>query len=89
MEIPEMLIIAVTMILSIVSFSSTIIGLSFSYQNENDVKNGPIKNQQSWKDTNMTKFKFLIIILVVSIVVLLLSIVALLNEVILLLFKLI
>jgi hypothetical protein len=77
MEIPEMLIIAVTMILSIVSFSSTIIGLSFSYQNEIDVKNGPIKNQQSWKDTNMTKFNFLIINLVVSIVVLLLSIVAL------------
>ncbi len=72
-----MLIIAVTMILSIVSFSSTIIGLSFSYQNEIDVKNGPIKNQQSWKDTNMTKFNFLIINLVVSIVVLLLSIVAL------------
>jgi hypothetical protein len=77
MEIPEIVTIAVAMILSIVSFSSTIIGLTFFNQNEIDVKQSPIPNLSSWKETHTTNFNFLIINLVVSIVVLLLSIVAL------------
>ena len=77
MEIPEILIIAVTMILSIVSFSSTIIGLSFFNQNEINVQKSPLPNLSSWKETHPTSFNFLIINLVVSIVVLLLSVVAL------------
>jgi hypothetical protein len=77
MEIPENLILVVAMILSIVSFSSTIIGLQFFNQNDTDLKNSPITNLQSWKETHPTSFNFLIINMVVSIVVLLLSFVVL------------
>jgi hypothetical protein len=81
MEIPETLIIVVTMILSIISFSSTFIGLQFFKQNEIDmnivsVKNLPVRNVKSYKSIYPFDFNFLIINLVVSIVVFILTCIA-------------